>query len=53
LEVPDELIFRSRNLLTIVDGTKKRLGGEATNDAVAAWIKRNMTASTILVQTID
>jgi hypothetical protein len=47
------LIFGSRDLLTIVNGTKKRPDGADTDAAIAARIKRDMSASTILVQTID
>ena len=47
------MIFGSRDLLIIVDGTEKCPSGEATDVAAAAWTKRDMTTSTILVQTIN
>jgi hypothetical protein len=47
------LIFGSHDLLTIVDDTKKRPAGAVTDAPVAAWTKRDMTASIILVQMID
>jgi hypothetical protein len=47
------LIFESRDLLTIVDGTEKRPKGEVANVAVVAQIKCDMTASILLVHTID
>jgi hypothetical protein len=47
LEVPDNSHF------TIVNGTKKKPDGADTDAAVAAWIKRDMSASTILIQTIN
>jgi hypothetical protein len=47
------LIFGSRDLLKIVDGTEKKPAGAAIDDNVIAWIKRDMAASSILVQTID
>jgi len=47
------LIFGSRDLTAIIDGTEKRPNGDNSNDAVAAWIKRDMSASSILAQTIE
>jgi hypothetical protein len=47
------LIFGSRSLLNIVNGIEKKPVGEETSEAVATWIKRDMAASTLLVQTID
>jgi hypothetical protein len=47
------MIFGSRDLLGIVNGTEKKPAGTATDDAVIAWTKRDMIASTMLVQTID
>jgi hypothetical protein len=47
------LIFGSRNLRTIVNGTEKKPASEATDAVVSAWTKHDMFASTILVQTID
>ena len=47
------LIFGSRDLLTIVDGIEKRPASEATDTAVVAWVKCDMTTSTILVQAIN
>jgi hypothetical protein len=47
------MIFGSRDLLGIVNGTKKKPVGATTDDVVAARTKWDMIASTMLVQTID
>jgi hypothetical protein len=47
------MILGGRDLLTIVNGTEKKPAGAAADDAVIAWMKRDMAASAILVQTID
>jgi hypothetical protein len=47
------LILRARDYLSICDGTKKRLDGAATDPLVAAWIKKDIAAAGLLVQTID
>lgn len=47
------MIFKSHDLLGIVNGTEKKPARATTNDVVAAWTKWDMTASTMFVQTID
>jgi hypothetical protein len=47
------LILNSRGLMSIVDGSEKKPTGEATDPLVVAWTKKNTSASSLLVQTID
>jgi hypothetical protein len=47
------LIINSCELMPIVDGTEKRPAGAATDPLVMAWLKKDTTASSLLVQTID